>query len=143
MSGGSRSTSIVDSKSDDSECNYDALHHGLDPRSTSNVSNIFPLPIITKDEICTQWKATVEPSLSQVLPEQDITAQLPNSRASQTTKLVHGKAVEPENIPPPPSLAMRKDFIWVTVGNVISALFYLTFCSRLLLCYTRSQPLQS
>ncbi|KAI9461035.1 WD40-repeat-containing domain protein [Lactarius psammicola] len=82
--------------SDDSEHDYDALYHGLDPGSTNN------------------WKDNVRPDSppSQVLPQHDVTAQPPTVRGSHTPKIVHGLAVEPEYIPPPPSLAMRKDFIW-------------------------------
>ncbi|KAI9445360.1 WD40-repeat-containing domain protein [Lactarius indigo] len=47
-------------------------------------------------------------------PEHDATAQLPTA-----SEVVHSTIVEPESIPPPPSLAMRKDFIWATAADLL------------------------
>ncbi|KAH8991931.1 WD40-repeat-containing domain protein [Lactarius akahatsu] len=47
-------------------------------------------------------------------PEHDTIARLPT-----TSEVVHGTIVEPESIPPPSSLAMRKDFIWATAADLL------------------------
>ena len=138
VSGGS---CLVESESEDSECAYNVLHHGLDPGSSNNVSpNCATFRYSQCRDVSTQWKATVGSSAlempSSLLDDDDI--PLPPAPLLKT--LVHGKAVEPENIPPLPSLTARKDFLWVTVSNVLSALFCLSFCHRLLPCYARSPP---
>ncbi|KAH9176848.1 WD40-repeat-containing domain protein [Lactarius sanguifluus] len=47
-------------------------------------------------------------------PEHDTVAQLPTTR-----EVAHGTIVELESIPPPSSLAMRKDFIWATAADLL------------------------
>ncbi|KAH9043653.1 WD40-repeat-containing domain protein [Lactarius pseudohatsudake] len=47
-------------------------------------------------------------------PEHDTIARL-----STTSEVVHGTIVEPDSVPPPSSLAMRKDFIWATAADLL------------------------
>lgn len=48
---------------------------------------------------------------------------------SPRLKIVHGSAVEHKSVPPPPSLASQKDFIWVTVCKCPLSLFLISCLS--------------
>jgi hypothetical protein len=45
---------------------------------------------------------------------------------SPKLKIVHGSAVEPDFIPPPPSVALRKDFIWAAVSKCQPSLAFIS-----------------
>lgn len=49
---------------------------------------------------------------------------------SSISKIVHGSAMEHNFIPPPPSLALRKDFIWATVSKCQLSLVFIPHLSQ-------------
>ena len=48
---------------------------------------------------------------------------------SPKLKMVHGSAVEPDFIQPPPSVALRKDFIWAAVSKCQLSLVFISYLS--------------